>query len=181
MGNLCILLQSWLERDDLVSFYFRFPRYLKVLDGYASCCFCGLVLKVSSLGLGTFREHKRKNRCMLRDSDNRRANHMPLFAENGVEMRPRAVEQRLLFWLGCLRPVMESMPKISAARSIEIELVEGSVWEGFFGLASEIIGTSRLRLRLMVVQIGGVGCFEDVVSHWHSVNQFIPSTNALTR
>ena len=179
MSNLCIHQQSWFDRVDLVLFCIGFLRYFGVLDGYARCCSCGVDLEFSGRGLAPFREHVRGKKQLLRDSAFRCAHQMRLLTVDGVAMTPRAVERRLRLLEGRSFPVVDSLPDESVAQAIEMERDGGSVWESFFGLASEVNSTSRLWLSLKTEQIHSGGCLKDVVAHWENVKQFPPSTEAL--
>ena len=156
----------------MLSFCIGFPCFFGVLDGYARCLLSAVDLKVSSRGFATFREKVRGKRHMLRDSAFRCARQMSSLTDDGLAMTPRLVE-------GCPVPVMESILEFRVAQAIEIERERGSVWESFFGLASEVNSTSRLRLSLMAEQVCRCEFFEDTISHWQSGKQFLPSTEAL--
>ena len=137
-------------------------------------------LKVSSKSWACyFWENVQRIENMLRDSAFRCVLRMSLFTEIGMEMTPRDVERQLRL-LKC-RPVrkMESMPEVNVARATDIERDGGSVWASLFGPAIEVSTESRLWLSLLGGPICESGCFEVVVSHWQSVKQFVPSTQAL--
>ena len=108
---------------------------------------------------------------MLRDSVFDCTHHMPLLTDTYT----RATERRMK-----LHPVlmMESTTEVSVVRAIETEWEGGSVCESFFGLANDVNNTTRLLLNLIAEHICGDRCFEHVLSHWQTVEQFLPSTKA---
>ena len=148
-----------------------------MLDSYARCRLCEIDLEVSSGGLVTFLEHVRGKMHMLRDSAFGSAHQMLMLTEDRVSMTPPVIKRRLRLVEDGSVPVLE--PEFIVAQAIKMEREGGSVWERFFDLVSEVNSTSRLWLTLMNDHICGRGCFEDVISPWHSVKQILPNTEAL--